>query len=314
MDRRGVLKSVVSAIASAGLIAAADRVSAAQERQPNEPETKGQSMPFVETSDGVRLFYRDWGAGSPLVFLAPWGLHSGWWEYQMAYLVSQGLRCVAYDRRGHGRSMEPSRGYEFDTLADDLHAVIKQLDLRGVTLVGQSLGCGEIVRYIARHGADRSSRIIMVAPITPMTLKTADNPDGVDSSSLEKVREALSKDRPHVIAGAAPAFFGAPKNPVSIEMMNWWTDMLLQCPLRVLLELHRMFTVTDFRSELRTILLRTVIIHGDNDTSTPIDLTGRKTARLMPNSQLTVYEGAAHGLPITHMDRLNRDLLAFVKS
>ena len=232
----------------------------------------------------------------------------------MAYLVGQGLRCVAYDRRGHGRSTEPSRGYEFDTLADDLDTVIQQLDLRGVTLVGQSLGCGEVVRYVSRHGAGHISRIVMVAPITPLMLKTADNPDGVDGSSLEKVREALSEDRPHVIAGAASAFFGVPKNSVSVEMMNWWANMLLQCPLRVLLELHRVFTVTDVRSELRTISLRTVIIHGDNDTSTPIDLTGRKTARLIPSSQLTVYEGAAHGLPITHMDRFNRDLLAFVKS
>jgi non-heme chloroperoxidase len=314
MDRRGVLKSVVSAIVGAGLIAGGDSVSDAKEEKNRSSRMKGPAMPFIETRDGVGLFYRDWGRGAPIVFLAPWGLHSDWWEYQMAYLVGQGLRCIGYDRRGHGRSMEPRAGYEFDTLADDLNTVIERLDLRGVTLVGQSMGCGEIVRYLSRHGEHRIARIVMVAPITPLILRTADNPDGMESSYLEKVREALSSDRPHVIANAAPAFFGAPKNSVSAEMMDWWVDMLLQCSLKVLLDLQRVFTVTDFRFELRTISVSTLIIHGDSDTSTPIDLTGRKTASLIPGSQLKVYEGAAHGLPITHMDRLNRDLLAFVKS
>jgi non-heme chloroperoxidase len=311
MDRRGVLKSVVSGIAGAGLIAAGGSVAAAKEKKTRVSSTKGQPKPFIETSGGVGLFHRDWGTGRPIVFLAPWGQHSDWWEYQMAYLAGHGLRCIGIDRRGHGRSAEPGGGYEFDTLADDLSAVIEQLDLRGAVLVGQSMGCGEIVRYLSRHGARRIARIVMVAPITPLLLKTADNPDGMDSSYLEKVREALSTDRPHVIAGAAPGFFGAPKNSVSAEMMEWWTQMLLQCPLKVLLELQRVFSETDFRSELRTISVPTLIIHGDRDTSTPIDLTGRKTASLIPGSELKVYEDAAHGLPITHMDRLNHDLLAF---
>jgi non-heme chloroperoxidase len=311
MNRRGVLKSVVSSIAGAGLMAAGGSVAVAKEKKTRVSSTKGQSKSFIEASDGVGLFHRDWGTGRPIVFLAPWGLHSDWWEYQMAYLTGQGLRCIAYDRRGHGRSAEPGGGYEFDTLADDLNAVIEQLDLRNVTLVGQSMGCGEIVRYLSRHRARRIARIVMVAPITPLILKTADNPDGMESSYLEKVREALSRDRPYVIAGAAPGFFGAPKNSVSAEMMEWWTNMLLQCSLKVLLDLQRVFTQTDFRSELRTISVPTLIIHGDRDTSTPIDLTGRKTASLIPGSELKVYEDAAHGLPITHMDRLNRDLHAF---
>ncbi|HKW35266.1 MAG TPA: alpha/beta hydrolase [Candidatus Acidoferrum sp.] len=313
MDRRSVLKSVVATVAGVGLSGVGDGAAVAKEKKTRMSRAKGQSMPFIETSDGVRLFYRDWGKGEPLVFLAPWGLHSDWWEHQMADLVGHGMRCIAYDRRGHGRSVEPAGGYEFDTLADDLSAVIEQLDLRGVTLVGQSVGCGELVRYVSRHGTRRITRIAMVAPIAPITVKTLDNPDGVESGYLEKVREALCQDRPHAIAGAAPAFFGVPKNPVSAEMMQWWTDMLLQCSLRVLLELHRAFTVTDFRPDLSTISLPTVIIHGDNDTSTPIDLTGRKVARLISGSELKVYENAAHGLPITHMDRLNRDLFAFAK-
>jgi pimeloyl-ACP methyl ester carboxylesterase len=311
MDRRGVLQSVMSAVGATGLIGASSGAMAATPRSPHPARIQDQARPFVKSHDHVDLFYRDWGTGRPLIFLAPWGLHSGWWEYQMAYLSARGARCIAYDRRGHGRSVEPVGGYNFDVLADDLAAVIEQLDLRDVTLVAQSLGCGEVVRYLSRHGSDRIARVVMVAPITPQIVKSADNPTGVDASYLQKVREVLSTDRAHAIADSAAAFFGAPKNPVSTEMMTWWTDMLLQCSLKVLLELHRVFTITDFSAQLRTIALSTLIIHGDNDTSTPLDITGRRTASLIPGSRLTVYEGAAHGLPITHMDRLNRDLLAF---
>jgi pimeloyl-ACP methyl ester carboxylesterase len=191
-----------------------------------------------------------------------------------------------------------------NTLSDDLSAVMQQLDLQGVTLVTHSMGCGELVRYFSLHGGRGIARIVMVAPITPGALKTPDNPDGVDTAALEKAREALCTDRPHVIAAAAPAFFGAPKNPVSAEMMQWWTDMLLQCTMKVLLQLHRVFTTTDFRPDLRTISLPTLIIQGDCDTSTPLELSGRKTAALIPGSQLKVYESAAHGLPVTHAERL----------
>jgi pimeloyl-ACP methyl ester carboxylesterase len=151
----------------------------------------------------------------------------------------------------------------------------------------------------------------MIAPITPQLVKSTDNPAGVEASYLQKVRDVLSTDRAQAIAASAPAFFGASRNAVSTEMMDWWTDMLLQCSLKVLLELHRVFTITDFSAELRTMSLPTLVIHGDNDVSTPIDVTGRRTASLIRGSQLSVYEGAAHGLPITHMERLNRDLLAF---
>jgi len=233
----------------------------------------------------------------------------------MADLAGRGLRCVSYDRRGHGRSGEPNHGYEFDTLADDLAAVVEQLDLRNMTLVGQSLGCGEVIRYLSRHGSSRVARLVLVSTITPFVLKTDDNPDGVDRATLENVRKALNKDRPHPIAGAAPAFFGAPKNRVSQEIMDWWVRMMIDgCSLKAMLDLQRMFTETDFRPELRRISVPTLLIHGDNDTSTPIETTARKTAPLIPGCQLKVYEGAAHGLPITHAEQLNADLMAFAMS
>jgi len=207
MDRRGVLKSVMSTVGGAGLIAASGGAVVAEEQTSRGSPTKGRPVAFIESRDGVGLFYRDWGTGSPLVFLAPWAMDSDWWEYQMAYLVGQGLRCIAYDRRGHGRSVEPSSGYDFDTLADDLNDVIERLDLQGVTLVGHSMGCGEVVRYLSRHGAGRIARIAMVAPNLPLVVKTADNPDGVDRRLLGEVRARLSKDCPRQIAVAAPAFF-----------------------------------------------------------------------------------------------------------
>lgn len=314
MDRREVLKSVAGAAAATGVAAAGARSDAAEGLGIAGPKRRARPAPaFVEARDGTSLFYRDWGTGRPALFVAPWALGSAWWEYQMTHLAGQGVRCVGYDRRGHGRSGEPAAGYEFDTLADDLAAVVHRLDLRDLVLVGHSMGCGEVVRYLSRHGAGRVARVVLIAPITPFTLKTADNPDGVERGVLEAGRATLARDRPGAIAGAAAAFFG-PKNAVSAAMMEWWTATILQqCSLRVMLELHRVSTGTDFRPDLGAIRIPTLVVHGDSDTSTPLEFTGRRTARLIAGSELKVYEGAAHGLPITHMDRLNADLLAFVK-
>jgi pimeloyl-ACP methyl ester carboxylesterase len=247
-----------------------------------------------------------------MLFVAPWGLNTEWFEYQMSYLAGHGMRCVGYDRRGHGRSSEPASGYDFDTLADDMAGVFDQLDLRDVTLVGQSMGCGEIVRYLSRHGSGRVSRVVLISTITPFIMKTVDNPDGDDEATLEQLPAALSMDRAHVIAAAIPSFFGEPMNKVSPETADWWVrSMVDRCSLWVMIELQRMFTRTDFRPELRTITTPTLLIHGDHDVSTPIAKTGRKTAELIPGCHLKVYENAAHGLTITHKDRLSADLLSF---
>jgi non-heme chloroperoxidase len=314
MLRRGLLKSMAALATGGGLLAVGkeDRLGAGNPLV--SPKDPPRVRRFIECVDGTNLFFRDWGTGRALVFLAPWSMNSAWWEYQIADLSARGLRCVAYDRRGHGRSDEPTRGYEFDTLADDLQTVLEQLDLRGITLVGQSMGCGEVVRYLSRHGSDRVARIVLVSTITPFRLKTDDNPDGVDRAVHENVRKVLSKERPHPLAAAAPAFFGVPKNNVSQEIMDWWLRMIVDgCSLKVMLDLHKMYTETDFRPELRKISVPTLLVHGDNDTSTPIETTARKTVPLITGCQLKVYEGAAHGLPFTHADQLNADLLAFAK-
>ncbi len=311
MDRRELFQALMS---GAGLGAIGSLRNPAEGASLPRAGTNAGGVPFVQVRDGTRLFYQDWGSGRPLLFVAPWALNSSWWEYQMAHLAAQGFRCIAYDRRGHGRSDQPGRGYEFDTLADDLHTLIERLDLRDVTLVGHSMGCAEVVRYLSRHGASRASRAALVATITPFIMKADTNPDGIPKSTLEKGRATLSKDRAHQIGIAAPAFFGAPANAVSQEVMDWWVRMMVdQCSLNTMLELHRAFTETDFRPDLRRITLPTLLIHGDSDSSARIDLTARKTLPLIPGSRLAVYEGAAHGLPITHMDRLNADIAAFAR-
>jgi pimeloyl-ACP methyl ester carboxylesterase len=228
------------------------------------------------------------------------------WQYQMVHLADRGFRTIAYDNRGHGRSSDPGHGFDYDTLADDLAAVIEQLDLREVVLVGHSMGAGQVVRYLARHGGSRVRKALLLAPsIRP------DRPDGVDKQKPDQLRALLCADLPKWLADAAPSFFAAETSP---EMVQWGVRMCLQTSLKALIDTNRAGVEADFRAELRTISTKTLIIHGDRDQSAPLDLTGRRVAQLIPGSELKVYEGAPHGLFITHMDRLNRDLVDFAKA
>lgn len=311
MRRRDLFTAFVPALAGAGVMP--------RQREAGPPRRK--ATPFIEAADGTRLFCRDWTSATrpaqagQVLFVAPWALHSDWFEYQMTALADTGLRCVAYDRRGHGRSDEPGRGYDFATLSDDLKTVIDRLGLRDVTLVGHSMGAGEVVRYLARYRERNVGRVVLIAPISPFVLKTGDNPSGAERSVLEQGRRALAKDRPGRLAEAAPAFFGTDRNTVSAATLDWWVKMMVeQCSLKVMLDLHRAFTETDFRPDLRAITRPTLIIHGDHDTSTPLESTGRPAAALIKGSTLKVYPDAAHGLPITHKVQLTADLLSFIRS
>jgi non-heme chloroperoxidase len=264
--------------------------------------------PFLRTRDGVSLFCKDWGEGEPVVFAASWALSSEMWQYQVRSLVDHGLRCITYDRRGHGRSSQPSWGYDYDTLADDLAAVIDHLDLRGATLIGHSMGCGEIIRYVARHGSSRIARIALVAPCTPFLLKTDDNPLGAPAEYFEQTRRAWASDFPAWAEENKLPFFTPQTSPA---MMSWLVSELLRTPVEVATAFNRAAVATDLRPDLDKIDRPTLVIHGDKDVSAPLDLTGRPTAAGIGHAELRVYEGAPHGLFVTHMDRLNRDLLAF---
>jgi non-heme chloroperoxidase len=301
--RRDLLGSI--ATVAAALTAAAPSISAAQRPPSRRPRE-------IVTGDGTRLHYRDWGANRPIVFVAPWALTSRWWDYHLASLAASGFRCIAFDRRGHGRSDEPGGGYDFDTLADDLSTVIRALDLRDVLLVGHSMGAAEVVRYLSRHRAARVAQAALIATITPLTVKTADNPDGAPPEVLERVRQGLMRDPGGTIASAAAAFFGTPRNTVAAATLESWTRSILDgSSLKVMLDLHRAMTTTDFRPDLRAIGVPTLLVHGDADASARLDLTSRRTHALIKGSTLTIYEGAAHGLVVTHAERLHQDLLAF---
>jgi len=301
MQRRALLTSAL--VAASGVAMAASTASDAG-RMPARPVS-------IDTIDGVRLFHRDWGAGRPVVFLHSWGMNSAMWSYQMADLLNHGLRCVAYDRRGHGLSADPGRGYDADTLADDLAAVMDTLNLRGATLVGHSMAGGEIVRYLGRHGPDRVAGVVLLASTTPFLTKTRDNPGGVDAAVFEAGRDQWRQDFPKWVDDNAASFFVTQTSPA---MRRWAMQMLLQTPLPVLLACNQVVAETDYRADLRAMTTRTLVIHGDRDASAPLERTGRPSAALIPGARLVVYEGAPHGLFLTHMDRLNADLRAFAGS
>jgi pimeloyl-ACP methyl ester carboxylesterase len=232
------------------------------------------------------------------------------WDYQMVPLSDRGLRCVAYDRRGHGRSSRPGAGYDYDTLADDLSALIETLGLRGVTLVGMSMAGGEMVRYMSRHRGSRIARLIFVATdATPFRTQTPDNPTGIPAERFDLFRRrALLRDYPQWLEDNREPFF-VPET--SRQMQEWVRTLMLGTSMKALVDCNRSMASTDFRAELPTIKVPTLLIHGDKDVSAPIEATGRPTAELIPGAELKIYEGGPHGLFLTHMERLTADIYAF---
>jgi pimeloyl-ACP methyl ester carboxylesterase len=264
----------------------------------------------IRTRDGVGLFHRSLGSGPPVLFLASWSLPSDSWFGQMLAMRDAGLRAVAYDRRGHGRSEDPGTGFDYDTLADDLADVLGALDLSGVTLVAMSGAAGEAVRYLTRHGATgRIARLALVGPTTPLLVQRPDNPGGVPAEALSELRAELRRDFPLWLARNARAFGGP--NP-SDATLDWLCRLAAQAALPGLLEFHRTLTETDFRAELAALRLPVLVIQGDADETCPIDLTGRPTAALVPGARLLEIPGGPHGLIASDPERLSAALLDFV--
>jgi non-heme chloroperoxidase len=275
-------------------------------------------MPYIETNDHTSLYYRDWGTGLPVVFVNSHVLSGAMWEYQMVPFSSQGLRCISLDRRGHGRSDDPGHGYDMDTLADDLATLIAHLNLREVTLVGQSMGCTEIARYLSRHGTSRVARVALISTITPCLLQSEDNPQGAPRAAYEAHVAAILKDRPHYYGpeGAIKYFCLGSRWPepeiVSPEMVQWLTRLIDETSPKACVETFRSFWEADFRPDMLAFTVPTLIIHGANDGNAPL-LCAQRTAQAIEGSQLKIYDDAGHGLFITHKDRLNEDLLAFIQ-
>jgi pimeloyl-ACP methyl ester carboxylesterase len=272
---------------------------------------------YVATSGGVELFYRDWqpeathGNGKTIVFVPSYSLPGDMWAYQMLPLARQGFRCIAYDRRGHGRSSDPGGGYDYDTLADDLAAVMNALDLSNVTLVGYSMGGAEAVRYLTRHGSARVARLALVASTLPMLAKTPDNPDGIDRAYVDAFQHDLMTDYPKWLADNARPFAGP---GASQAMIDWIREMALRTSHQALFACNETVSSGDFRDELRDIDVPTLIVQGDRDVSNPLELTSQRTAHLIPNARLVVYEGAPHGVFLSDAARLTADIGAFASA
>jgi pimeloyl-ACP methyl ester carboxylesterase len=272
-------------------------------------ETTPNARRSAVRADDVDLFVRDWGEGRPIVFLSGWTLTSGMWSYQMAPLAREGFRCVAYDRRAHGRSGDPGTGFDFDTLSDDLAAVLDALDLHDVTVVAHSFSSGEIVRYLARHRARRVGRVLLLAPAAlPCRVRRPDNPSGLEPEQIGALLAQLEDDFPGWIEANAEPYFGA---GAPRALVDWTVHTMLQTSLLATVELTRIQMTTDFRDALARIDTPTLVIHGDRDASAPLEVTGRPAAELIPGARLVVYEGAPHGLYFTHRHRLNADIADF---
>ena len=258
---------------------------------------------YVDSSNGHALFVRDWGSGQPVVLLAGWAMPSDLWGPVMVMLGDRGFRTIAYDRRGHGRSSDPGV-VNYDCLADDLAAVLETRDLQDCIVVAHSGAAGEVIRYVTRHGSARLDRIVLVGAQGPCLLQRADNPDGIPQEAFEALLQQLKKDLPRWIENNIEAFVPG----ASAGTRTWVSQMILGCSRRIAIDLQRTIAEADLRSETQRLDLPVTVIHGDLDASCPIDMTGRRYAKLITRAHYIEYEGAAHGLMLTHAQRLANDI------
>jgi len=271
-------------------------------------------MPTLKTSDNTELYYKDWGSGQPVVFSHGWPLNADAWEDQMFFLASRGYRCVAHDRRGHGRSSQPWTGHDMDTYADDLAAVVEALDLRDAIHVGHSTGGGEVARYIGRHGTQRVAGAVLVSAIVPLMLKTPDNPEGTPLDVFDGLRAGVQADRSQFFKDLASPFYGANRPGAKVSqgvLDNFWLAGMI-ASFNACYDCIKVFSETDQTEDLKKFDVPTLIIQGDDDQIVPIAAAALKSAKLVPNAELKIYQGAPHGLPTTLKERLNRDLLEFL--
>ena len=274
-------------------------------------------MSPITTKDGTQIYYKDWGTGQPVVFSHGWPLSSDSWEAQMLFLADHGYRCVAHDRRGHGRSSQPWSGNEMDTYADDLSKLIETLDLKDAVLIGFSAGGGEVARYIGRHGTKRVAKTALISAVPPLMLKTAANSGGLPIEVFDKIRLGSLADRSQLYRDLASGpFFGAnrPGAKVSQGVIDSFWLQGMQAGHKNTYDCIKAFSETDFTDDLKKFDVPTLILHGDDDQIVPIGAAALRSSKLVRNATLKVYAGAPHGLADTHKDQLNTDLLAFLKT
>ena len=270
----------------------------------------------ITTKDGTEIYYKDWGEGPVVTFSHGWPLSSDAWDGQMLFLVHNGFRVVAHDRRGHGRSSQASSGNDMDGYADDLAAVIEALDLKDAILVGHSTGGGEVARYIGRHGTKRVAKAVLIAAVPPIMLKSAANPEGLPIEVFDSMRSSLTKDRSQFYKDLATQFYGAnrPGAKVSQGILDQFWLWSMQAGLKNAYESIKAFSETDFTEDLKKIDVPTLVMHGEDDQIVPVKDSAVKSARLIRGAKEIYYPGAPHGLTATLQDQVNADLLAFLRS
>ena len=312
-SRRNVLGGIAGLAAAVGLASAGKQAEAAPAVA---VATTRPATGTLTVKDGTTLYYKDWGNGPAVVFSHGYPLSSDAWEYQMMFLMEKGYRVIALDRRGFGRSSQPGTGYDYDTFADDLAALIEALNLQHVTLVGHSMGGGEVARYIGRHGEKRVARVALVAAVTPFLLQTPDNPQGAPKALFDSFRAAVQADRSQWNRDVTTPYYSYNRTGAKVSQGvrdDYWRQGM---NTGVLAAYHAItaFSETDFRADLKKISVPTLVVHGDDDQIVPLDISGKLSARLVRNATLKIYAGGSHGLLITQKDQLNEDLLAFLRS
>jgi non-heme chloroperoxidase len=273
-------------------------------------------MPTITTKDGIEIYYKDWGTGQPVVFSHGWPLSSDAFEDQMFFLASKGYRTIGHDRRGHGRSSQPLNGNDMDTYADDLAALTEALDLKDAVHVGHSTGGGEVARYIGRHGSKRVAKAVLIGAVSPLMLKTDANPGGLPMDVFDGIRAGVLADRSQFFKDLTGPFYGANRDGSKVSQglrdSFWLQGMLAGFPAAY--ECIKAFSETDFTEDLKKMDVPTLILHGDDDQIVPIADSALLSAKLVKGATLKVYPGAPHGMCSTHKDKVNSDLLAFIKS
>ncbi len=271
---------------------------------------------FIETGPNVHLYVKDYGNGNPVILIHGWPLSNEMWEYQIENLVANGYRVITYDRRGFGKSCQPWNGYDFDTLTDDLKAIIDQLELTNITLVGFSMGGGEVVRYFSRHGGQNVSKAVLISSIIPYLAQSEDNPDGRTKEKNEATQLAIKEDRIAFLDDFGKNFFGVGfiNNVISTPLLHYYSMLASFASPHATTECAKSFSSADFRKEALSVNVPTLIIHGNADKIVPIEISSNKATQLIANNKYIVYEEAPHGLFYTEKDKLNVDLLEFLNS